>query len=693
MNRYINTVLLLVISSAAFGQIGIGTTSPNSTLDVRGALAINYRAFTSSTTAGSDYTLVFTGTSAATVTLPDATTVQGRVYWLKNASSNASTLTIATSSAQTIDGSASWSLAQTNKVVAVVSNGTNWYTVSESVPGSSSGSAWVLGGNSNSSLQNFGTTSSYDIPFITNNTEKMRLTSSGNLGVGTTTFSGTNPERFIVDAGTNGSGAYQNVVVGKGNTNSYAQLNIQNNSTGTAASSDVVATSDNGSESVNYVDLGINGSGNTSVGVLGAANTAYLYSTGNDFAIGNSTASKNLLFFTGGTAAGNERMRIDGNGNVGIGTTTIPKGATGIAKFAIEGANGSSSGPHVQFTTSSDNYPLLQILPWQHDNVSFTFDGYWDGANWKSSTTSGGNFNFFKNGGKFALRFANVNTQGSTISSFNDGIVMDVNGSVGINTSSFNSTYPEQLLIDAGASGNTNYQNVLVGKGNTNSYAQLNIQNTYSAAGNSASSDVVATSDNGSESIDYIDLGINSGTNTTTGVLGGANTAYLYSTGNDFAIGNGTSSKNVIFFTTTAGTYTERMRINNTGLIPGADNTYSLGKSGTRWSALWAANGVIQTSDKRLKTNIHNLNYGLREVMAMQPVSYDWKDQSNPVRKIGLLAQDIRSIIPEVVVGDESKENLGMNYAELIPVLINAVKEQQAEIEVLKKKITVLENK
>src|SRR5205809_3076519 len=81
----------------ADAQIGVGTTSPNSTLDVRGSLAVPYRGFTSATTAAiTDNMLVFTGTSAATLTLPDATACAGRMYWVKSTSSNASTLTIAT---------------------------------------------------------------------------------------------------------------------------------------------------------------------------------------------------------------------------------------------------------------------------------------------------------------------------------------------------------------------------------------------------------------------------------------------------------------------------------------------------------------------------------------------------------------------------------------------------------------------
>lgn len=72
----------------------------------------------------------------------------------------------------------------------------------------------------------------------------------------------------------------------KGNTNSYAQLNIQNSNAGTAASSDVVATANNGTETVNYIDMGINSSAYSATGVLGGANNAYLYATGNDFVIG-----------------------------------------------------------------------------------------------------------------------------------------------------------------------------------------------------------------------------------------------------------------------------------------------------------------------------------------------------------------------------------------------------------------------
>ncbi|HMC87054.1 MAG TPA: hypothetical protein VKI61_16115, partial [Chitinophagaceae bacterium] len=320
-NRILFIVTAILLPSVyADAQIGVGTTSPNSTLDVRGSLAVSYRAFTGATSAAiTDNTLVFTGTTAATLTLPTAASIAGRVYWIKNTSSNASVLTIATTSSQTIDGLASWTLTQTNKAIRVVSDGTNWLVASESLPGSSSGgTAWIYGGNNVTSQQNLGTTSNYDLPFLTNNTEKMRLTKTGSLAIGTSTFNATNPEKLVVDAGITTS---VNSIVGKGTINSYLQLNIQNLSSGTGASSDVVATADNGNETTNYVDMGINSSTNTS-GVMGAANDAYLYNVSNNFLIGTGVAGKSLVLMTGGTTqSSNERMRIDGSGNVGIGTS------------------------------------------------------------------------------------------------------------------------------------------------------------------------------------------------------------------------------------------------------------------------------------------------------------------------------------------------------------------------------------
>jgi hypothetical protein len=559
MKKSLSTILASLFAILTYAQVGVGTTTPNSTLDVRGSVATNYRSFTASTTASvTDNLLVFTGSSAATVTLPTAVGCDGRSYMIKNASTTGPTpvLSIATTSSQTIDGAGSWTLTSANETITLVSNGANWQVSAQSLPGGS-GVNWSQNGNSVASLKSIGTINNFSLPFITNNTEKMRLSNTGSLAIGTSAFNGTNPEKLLVDAGTTTS---VNAIVGKGSIDSYLQLNIQNNSAGTSSSSDVVATANNGDETTNYVDMGING-GNNSSGVMGAANDAYLYNIGQNMLIGTGTASKSLAFLTGGTSqAANERMRIDGTGKVGIGTNAIPKAAIGAAKFAIEGTGSSLSGPHLQFTTSADNYPLSQYLHWAHDAVYHTYDAYYDGT-WKSSTTTGGNFVQGKENGRYYWQYANNNTPGSALT-WNNGIALTNAGKVGIGTTTFNATNPEKLVVDAGV---TTSVNAIVGKGSIDSYLQLNIQNQ--SAGTASSSDVVATANNGDETSNYIDMGINGGSN-TSGVMGNANDGYLYNVGQNLLVGTATASKSLVFMTggTTQST-NERMRIDGNGNV------------------------------------------------------------------------------------------------------------------------------
>jgi len=92
-------------------------------------------------------------------------------------------------------------------------------------------------------------------------------------------------------------------------------------------------------------------------------------------------------------------------------------------------------------------------------------------------------------------------------------------------------------------------------------------------------------------------------------------------------------------------------------------------------------------SDKRLKTNINDINYGLDAVMKLSPKEYDWKE--NDRHDIGFIAQEVEQVIPEIVKDKKhfDKEIKTLDYEKLTAVLIKAVQEQQQQINELKEKL------
>ncbi len=122
--------------------------------------------------------------------------------------------------------------------------------------------------------------------------------------------------------------------------------------------------------------------------------------------------------------------------------------------------------------------------------------------------------------------------------------------------------------------------------------------------------------------------------------------------------------------------YNDLLEVNNDGdlttggsVIPFNNNLDSLGTSSNRWNVVYATNDVINTSDKRLKTNINDLNYGLEQILKLHPVSFNWKDKPLEQKKLGLIAQEVQPIINEVVdVGNDQEQTLGITYSAFVPV-------------------------
>jgi len=153
----------------------------------------------------------------------------------------------------------------------------------------------------------------------------------------------------------------------------------------------------------------------------------------------------------------------------------------------------------------------------------------------------------------------------------------------------------------------------------------------------------------------------------------------------------------------------DEILIEASSLNPLDDNGVRLGGSSKRWSAVWSTNGTIQTSDMQLKKNVEPLEYGLEALLELEPIRYQWKNNSygntrvpdsQAPEMLGFSAQQLLEVIPEVVethtwqAVDENgsfqrKENttLGVRYAEIIPVIVKAIQEQQTEINRLKNEL------
>ena len=217
-------------------------------------------------------------------------------------------------------------------------------------------------------------------------------------------------------------------------------------------------------------------------------------------------------------------------------------------------------------------------------------------------------------------------------------------------------------------------------------------------------------------------------TNSTTGntsTVGGE----LTISGSDFIMENRTASANIRFYNNGS----ERMRIDSSGnllvgtttasekltvngrasfggyIYPSVDNAYSCGLGGNRWSVIYSATALINTSDEREKTEIVDSPLGLNFVMSLKPVAYKFKTGGNNVSEdgaitpiegkrqhFGLLAQQVKEVCGNIDFGgwvltnkNDPNSTQGLRYDEFIAPMIKAIQELSAKVTALEAKLGV----
>ncbi|MEO6723018.1 MAG: tail fiber domain-containing protein, partial [Ferruginibacter sp.] len=137
----------------------------------------------------------------------------------------------------------------------------------------------------------------------------------------------------------------------------------------------------------------------------------------------------------------------------------------------------------------------------------------------------------------------------------------------------------------------------------------------------------------------------------------------------------------------TAGSYSFNELTFNTSQSDFNAPLFKLNGTGT----LWTTGAMYASSDKRLKKNIVPLNNTLQKLLTLQGYTYNWIDSTKaPEQQIGVMAQEVELVYPQLVSTDK-RGYKSVAYANMVPVLLESIKEQQAMIEALKDRTITLQ--
>jgi len=373
-------------------------------------------------------------------------------------------------------------------------------------------------------------------------------------------------------------------------------------------------------------------------------------------------AADTIAFSEGGA----EAMRIDSAGNVGIGTTSPVNSGAGITTLTVNGTT--QSGEVFQVAGVSTGFIYSNASDSGLGTLTATLYKFFTNSVERMRIDSSGNVGIgnttpssFDATGKPLVVGSGSGNQGITIYAGTTGYstVNFADGTTGTDRYAGQVSYDHtnNALLFATTTGLERARidssgNLLVGGTSANGRVSSVAKSGFSPAGSAgtwASSPAISVAGAFGGGVSWIDGG-------------GGYCAWVDTSGANFNIAGALTSNSV------------------------ANGVFLNGYSATVWSA---------RSDERLKDKFEPITDAINKVVSLRAVTGVYKNFPND-RQVFLFAQDVQKVLPEAVcIADkESPEQyLGLAYTQVIPLLVAAIKEQQALIQSLTTRITALETK
>ena len=95
---------------------------------------------------------------------------------------------------------------------------------------------------------------------------------------------------------------------------------------------------------------------------------------------------------------------------------------------------------------------------------------------------------------------------------------------------------------------------------------------------------------------------------------------------------------------------------------------------------------LVELSSAALKTDVTPIEGALSKIMSLEGVEFNWINRENETKEYGLIAEKVAEVAPNLVAFENEKAQ-GIKYSKMVSLLIEGMKEQQREIDELKKKL------